>query len=242
MGAIHYVGTSGWVYPHWRGVFYPPTLSQPTWLGYYAGRFTTVELNSSFYRLPSEQAFARWRDTAPEGFVFAVKASRFITHVKRLRDIEGPLEALLSRSRHLGDRLGPVLYQIPPTMHRNDERLDGFLSLLPEGHRHVVEFRHSSWLDEEVFSILRRHNVGLCVFDMPGMSCPVVATSGFAYIRLHGSAALYSSCYTDGELDEWAQRISRLAEGLDAAYIYFNNDAEGHAVHNAQSLAQRLGA
>ena len=237
----YYIGTSGWVYPHWREVFYPPKLSQSKWLEFYTRHFATVELNNSFYRLPSEQAFANWRDTSPPGFVYAVKVSRFITHIKRLKDVAEPVATFLSRARHLNEKLGPLLYQLPPNMHRNDERLDSFLSLLPKGLHHVVEFRHRSWLDEGVFDILRRHNVGLCVFDMPDMSCPLVATANFAYIRFHGSSGLYFSCYSDEELEDWARRISALAKDLDAVYIYFNNDAEGFAVKNAQTLAEKLG-
>ena len=236
----YYIGTSGWVYPHWRGVFYPPKLPQSKWLDFYTGHFPTVELNNSFYRLPSEQAFAKWRDTSPDGFVYAVKVSRFITHIKRLKNVEEPIETFLSRARHLNEKLGPLLYQLPPNMHRNDERLDAFLSLLRGGLRHVVEFRHESWLDEGVFNILRRHNVGFCVFDMPGLPCPLMATADFAYIRFHGSSGLYFSCYSDEELEGWARKISALAKKLDTVYIYFNNDAEGFAIRNARSLAQCL--
>ena len=236
----YYIGTSGWVYPHWRGVFYPPKLPQSKWLEFYTGHLLTVELNNSFYRLPSEQAFAKWRDTSPDGFVYAVKVSRFITHIKRLKNVEEPIETFLSRARHLNEKLGPLLYQLPPNMHRNDERLDAFLSLLRGGLRHVVEFRHGSWLDEGVFNILRRHNVGFCVFDMPGLPCPLMATADFAYIRFHGSSGLYFSCYSDEELEDWARKISALAEKLDTVYIYFNNDAEGFAIRNAQTLAQCL--
>lgn len=236
----YYVGTSGWVYRHWRDVFYPPKLPQRRWLEYYTQQFSTVELNNSFYRLPTEKAFCQWRETSPEGFVYAVKVSRFITHIKRLKDVDEPVETFISRARLLGEKLGPLLYQLPPNMHRNDERLDGFLSLLPQGLRHVVEFRHQSWMDEGVFDVLRRHNVGLCVFDMPELSCPLVATADFAYIRFHGATGLYYSCYSEEELEEWAGRIAALAKGLEAVYIYFNNDAEAHAIDNARTMAQKL--
>jgi len=240
MGAKYYIGTSGWVYPHWRDVFYPPKLPQSKWLEFYTGYFSTVELNNSFYRLPSEQAFSNWRATSPEGFRYAVKVSRFITHIKRLKDVAGPIETFLQRARHLNEKLGPLLYQLPPNMHRNDERLESFLPLLPKGLRHVIEFRHQSWLDEEVFDILRRHNIGFCVFDMPGLPCPLLATADFAYIRFHGSTGLYFSCYSDGELEEWVRSISGLAKDLDTVYIYFNNDAEGFAIKNAQTMAECL--
>ena len=238
--ATYYVGTSGWVYRHWREVFYPPKLPQSRWLEHYTQHFSTVELNNSFYRLPTQKAFCRWRETSPDGFVYAVKVSRFITHIKRLKDVDEPVETFISRARVLGEKLGPLLYQLPPNMQRNDERLEGFLSLLPQGLRHVVEFRHQSWMDEGVFDMLRKHNVGLCVFDMPDLSCPLVATADFAYIRFHGATGLYYSCYSDEELEDWAGRIAALAKGLDAAYIYFNNDAEAHAVRNAQTLREKL--
>jgi len=240
MGAKYYIGTSGWVYPHWRDVFYPPKLPQSKWLEFYTGYFSTVELNNSFYRLPSEQVFSNWRATSPEGFLYAVKVSRFITHIKRLKDVAEPIETFLQRARHLNEKLGPLLYQLPPNMHRNDERLESFLPLLPKGLRHVIEFRHQSWLDEEVFDILRRHNIGFCVFDMPGLPCPLLATADFAYIRFHGSTGLYFSRYSDEELEEWARSISVLAKYLDTVYIYFNNDAEGFAIKNAQTMAERL--
>jgi len=240
MAAKYYIGTSGWVYPHWRDVFYPPKLPQPKWLEFYTRYFRTVELNNSFYRLPSEQAFSNWRESSPEGFVYAVKVSRFITHIKRLKDVGEPIETFLSRARCLKEKLGPLLYQLPPNMHRNDDRLDSFLSLLPGGLRHVIEFRHESWLDEGVFEVLRRHNVGFCVFDMPGLPCPLVATAEFAYIRFHGSSGLYFSCYSDEELEDWSSKILALASDLDTVYIYFNNDAEGFAIRNAQTIAWRL--
>ena len=240
MGAKYYIGTSGWVYAHWRDVFYPPKLPQSKWLEFYTGHFSTVELNNSFYRLPSEQAFSNWRATSPEGFRYAVKVSRFITHIKRLKDVAEPAETFLQRARHLNEKLGPLLYQLPPNMHRNDERLESFLRLLPKGPRHVIEFRHQSWLDEGVFDILRRHEIGFCVFDMPGLPCPLLSTADFAYIRFHGSSGLYFSCYSNEELEDWARRISGLAKDLDTVYIYFNNDAEGFAIKNAQTMAERL--
>jgi len=240
MGAKYYIGTSGWVYAHWRDVFYPPKLPQSKWLEFYTGHFSTVELNNSFYRLPSEQAFSNWRATSPEGFRYAVKVSRFITHIKRLKDVAEPVETFLQRARHLNEKLGPLLYQLPPNMHRNDERLESFLQLLPKGLRHVIEFRHQSWLDEGVFDILRRHEIGFCVFDMPGLPCPLLSTADFAYIRFHGSSGLYFSFYSNEELEDWARRISGLAKDLDTVYIYFNNDAEGFAIKNAQTMAERL--
>ncbi|MBM3118289.1 MAG: DUF72 domain-containing protein [Chloroflexi bacterium] len=236
----YHIGTSGWHYEHWRGLFYPEKLAKSKWLEFYAHHFTTVELNNSFYHLPSEKAFVNWHESSSKGFVFAVKVSRFITHIKRLRNVEEPLRNFLSRADSLWDKLGPLLYQLPPNMKRNDKILEAFLAILPPQYRHVFEFRHDSWIDDGVFDILRRHNSGLCVFDMPDFTCPVVATADFAYIRFHGSAGLYWSCYNDDELSDWAKMIVELGKNLKAVYIYFNNDAGAYAVRNAKTIAQLL--
>ena len=236
------IGTSGWHYEHWRETFYPPKLAKSSWLEFYARHFHTVELNNSFYRLPSEDAFANWYKSSPSDFTFAVKVSRFITHIKRLRDSEEPLHNFLKRAEILKEKLGPLLYQVPPGMHRDDEVLESFLAQLPRGRRHVFEFRHGSWLDDDVFEILRRYKVGLCIFDMPELTCPLVATADFAYVRFHGSGALYSSNYSDEELTDWAQKLAKLADTLDKIYIYFNNDVEGFALNNARTLMTYLQA
>jgi len=240
MSLGYYIGTSGWHYDHWRDRFYPRKLTKAEWLEFYAHHFTTVELNNSFYRLPSENAFAAWRDSSPANFAFAVKVSRFITHIKRLRNTKEAIEKFVTRAKILGEKLGPLLYQLPPNMHRNDELLQSFLPTLPRGMKHVVEFRHQSWLEDEVFHILRQHNVGCCIFDMPSISCPVVATADFAYVRFHGSTGLYYSCYSDEELADWAKRLTNVARNLKAIYIYFNNNAEAFAVRNAVTLRRYL--
>jgi len=240
MSARYYVGCSGWHYEHWRGLYYPEELPKPKWLSFYARQFTTVELNNSFYHLPSEKAFTTWWESTPDNFVFAVKVSRYITHMKRLRNLGTTVENFLSRAGLLKEKLGPLLYQLPPSMKRNDELLQNFLSTLPSEYQHVIEFRHESWIHEAVFDILRTHNVGLCVFDMPDFSCPLVATSDFAYVRFHGSEGLYSSRYSDEELTRWAQKIARLGQNVEVSYIYFNNDAEAFAVENAMMLRNLL--
>ncbi len=236
----YFIGCSGWHYEHWRGLFYVEGLPKPKWLECYARQFNTVELNNSFYKLPSEKAFTTWRESTPDNFVFSVKVSRFITHIKRLKNLGSVVENFLSRADLLGEKLGPLLYQLPPNMKRNDELLQDFLSSLPTKYRHVIEFRHESWIDDAVFNVLRGHNTGLCVFDMPGLSCPLIATSDFAYIRFHGSEGLYSSCYSDRELSRWAQGIARLSKDVKTSYIYFNNDAEAFAVRNATTLENYL--
>jgi len=215
-------------------------LTKTKWLEFYASHFTTVELNNSFYRLPSEAAFATWHDFSPANFTFAVKVSRFITHIKRLKNTGEAVDKFVTRTKILDEKLGPLLYQLPPNMHRNDEVLESFLSILPRGMKHVFEFRHQSWLEEKVFEILHRYNIGLCVFDMPSVSCPLVATADFAYIRFHGSSGLYFSCYSDNELADWAKRLAKLATNLKAVYIYFNNDAEAFAVRNAITIGGYL--
>jgi uncharacterized protein YecE (DUF72 family) len=238
--AQYFIGTSGWHYDDWRHRFYPEKLPKAKWLEFYARHFPTVELNNSFYRLPSEAAFANWYGSSPPDFTFAVKVSRYITHIKRLKNSEEAVDNFIQRARILGEKLGPLLYQLPPNMHRNDETLASFLSCLPQGFKHVIEFRHQSWLEEEVFEILRQHHAGLCVFDMPDFTCPLLATADFAYIRFHGSEGLYSSCYSDEELASWAKRIADLATNLDSVYIYFNNDVEGFALRNAETIKQFL--
>ncbi len=236
----YFIGTSGWHYNDWKGRFYPEKLPKAKWLEYYARHFTTLELNNSFYRLPSEEAFARWYGSSPPGFTFAVKVSRYITHIKRLKDCEEALNNIMSRSVLLKEKLGPLLYQLPPGLHRDDDMLTAFLENLPGGFRHVIEFRHKSWLAEEVFDILRQYCVGFCVFDMPKLTSPLMATADFAYIRFHGSDSFYSSCYTDGELADWAGRITEMAKNLDSVYIYFNNDIEGFALKNAETIREFL--
>jgi uncharacterized protein YecE (DUF72 family) len=191
--------------------------------------------------LPSERAFVNWKQTSPNDFVFAVKVSRFITHIKRLKNVEEPLRNFLARADFLQGKLGPLLYQLPPAMKRDDETLEAFLSILPRQYSHVFEFRHKSWSDDSVFNILKRYDAGLCVFDMPGFTCPVVATADFAYVRFHGSTGLYWSCYSDKELSNWARKIAELDRNLKTVYVYFNNDAGAYAVNNAKTLAQLLG-
>ncbi len=238
------LGSSGalpyWHYEDWREIFYPPDLPRHKWLEFYSRRFATVEINNSFYHLPSEAAFANWARATPAGFTFAVKVSRFITHIKKLKDIKEAEDTFVQRARKLGDKLGPLLYQLPPGLHRDDSRLEEFLAGLPGGLKHVIEFRHQSWLEEPVFNILRRYRVGLCIFDMPAFRCPMVATADFAYIRFHGSERLYSSSYTDAELADWVNGLTALATSLETVYLYFNNDVAGFALDNALTLRKYL--
>lgn len=234
----YYIGTSGWHYDHWRDEFYPKGMAKSRWLEFYSRHFSTVELNNSFYHLPSEKAFINWRDSSPPEFMFSVKVSRFITHIKRLRNTDEPVANFIARVRLLERKLGPLLYQLPQNIKCDNQVLEDFMKMLPEDACHVFEFRHSSWFDEGVFDLLRRYNVGFCIYDVPGFSTPIMATSDFAYIRFHGSRWLYSSCYSDKELESWARKIMELR--VRVVYAYFNNDAEGFAIRNALMLKHLL--
>ena len=240
MATQFYVGTSGWHYDHWRERFYPKEIPKAKWLDFYARSFNTVELNNSFYHLPTEKAFENWRDSAPANFAFAVKVSRLITHMKKLRNTDEPLSNFFERAYLLNEKLGPLLYQLPPNLKRDDSRLKNFIASLPKDRRHVFEFRHHSWFDANVLDLLRYHNIGFCIFDMPDFTTPHEVTADFLYIRFHGSNAMYGSCYSDSELEDWAQKIRELTQNVSITYIYFNNDAEGFAVRNALALEQML--
>jgi uncharacterized protein YecE (DUF72 family) len=239
------VGTSGYVYAHWRHVFYPRTLAMRDWLPYYAARFATVELNNPFYRLPSAAAFVAWRDAVPPGFVFAVKASRFLTHMKRLKAADRHLRLFLERARRLGPRLGPVLFQLPPTFHVDVERLDGLLRALDRqrlvrGLRAAIEVRHESWLIPEVYARLRRADVALCFHDSRRLPVTAPVTARFVYVRRHGFGR--SGNYPERMIRADAAAIRRwLGEGRDV-YVYYNNDARGFAIANARRLARLLGS
>jgi uncharacterized protein YecE (DUF72 family) len=239
MRVVEYrIGTSGWHYQHWIEQFYPAGLPKSGWLGFYSQHFSTVELNNSFYRLPSEKAFTNWREVTTSDFVFSVKVSRFITHIKRLREPAQPLDTFLGRARLLDKKLGPLLYQLPPQMKCDAPRLEAFLKLLPGNMRHVFEFRHRSWMDDAIFDLLSQYGAGFCIYDMPEFTTPLVTTADFAYIRFHGSQELYGGCYSDEELAEWARKIAGLK--VATAYVYFNNDIGGFAIRNAFTLRRFL--
>jgi uncharacterized protein YecE (DUF72 family) len=241
MSARCHIGTSGWVYPHWRGVFYPLDLPQARWYDYYARHFTTVEINYSFYRLPAEKTFAHWQAQAPPGFIYAVKANRFLTHVKRLKDAAEPLERFLSRARRLGDHLGPILWQLPPHWGADPARLESFATLLPSDLDHVFEFRDPSWFVQPVREVLERFGLSCCIFDMPDLPCPLWVTSQVVYLRFHGAGMLYAGRYGQVKLQPWAERIQKWLAEDRTVYAYFNNDALGHAVEDARVLREMVG-
>ncbi len=234
------VGCSGWQYKHWKADFYPGDLPQSRWFDHYALSFDTVEINNSFYRLPPAETFARWREQAPGRFLYAVKASRFLTHMKKLKDPEDPLFRFFENARHLGPHLGPVLYQLPPGWGLDLARFEHFLRALPRGYRHTVEFRETSWYDERVYELLRRHDVALCLHDMQGSATGRMVVGPFVYVRFHHGTAKYGGRYPDDRLDEWADWLAlRIADGLDV-FAYFNNDTGGHAPRDAVRLRDRL--
>lgn len=237
-----FIGTSGYNYPHWwNDVFYPSDLPQKKWLEFYARYFDTVELNVSFYRLPTKEAFQGWYKRTTKRFSFAVKGSRFITHIKRLKDCREPLSLLLDHASPLKEKLGAMLWQLPPRFRFQKERLEEFcvlLSTLPRSKslRHAFEFRDESWFCREAFRILEEFNFALCVAHGSGLPLAETVTAKFAYLRLHGSEVLYGSNYSDKELEQWAEKIRNWRRKGKIVFVYFNNDAYGFAVKNALTL------
>jgi uncharacterized protein YecE (DUF72 family) len=266
------VGTSGWLYPHWRGDFYPRKLPRRMELPYLAQRLHTVEINGTFYSLTRPESCKAWRKSVPDGFVFAVKGSRYITHMLKLRNFEHPLANFFASGLLLlGKSLGPILWQLPPQLpwdepraraffdalprdlasaerwaRRHDQRTTGRAALrAPDGResplRHAIEIRHPSWLSDAALKVLREANIALVAADTAGHHpLTIERTADFAYVRLHGATALYASRYTDRELDTWAELVQRWTAAGDDAFVYFDNDAEGHAPHDALRLAARL--
>jgi uncharacterized protein YecE (DUF72 family) len=234
------VGCSGWEYRHWRGSFYPRDLPQSRWLEHYAERFDTVELNGTFYRLPEATTFDSWRRRAPSGFAYAVKASRYLTHQKRLRDPTEPLDRLWTRAAHLEHHMGPMLYQLPPRWHRNLERLQAFLAALPPRRLHAVEFRDPSWHHPDTYRLLEKHGVALCLHDMPEARAPREPIGPFVYVRFHGREGTYGGAYPRQTIGAWARRLRRWSADGMTAWVYFNNDVGGHAPRDAVRLREAV--
>ncbi len=240
-GAIR-IGTSGWSYPHWRGPFYPGELPEGNWLDFYAARFNATEVNSTFYQLPAPETLVNWRDTVPAGFQFAVKGSRYITHMKKLKDARDTVPRFLERIDALGDKLGPVLFQLPPKWRFNPDRLAAFLQALPGGYRYTLELRDPSWLDDRAYALLGAHGAALCIYHLEGRLSPLEVTGDFVYVRLHGPDGAYQGSYSEEELAGWAETMERWsAEGRDV-YCFFDNDEAGYAAANAARLAELTGA
>lgn len=230
------IGCSGWNYRHWRARFYPEGMPQKRWFEFYAGHFDTVEINNSFYRLPTAETFAKWREQAPPGFCYAVKANRFLTQAKKLKDCAEPLARMMAPLRALGDRLGPILYQLPPRFRINLERLAEFLALVPADAANVFEFRDASWYVPETYALLAGHGASLCLHDMPGSATERIAAGPVAYVRFHGAGGKYWGRYGDEMLLSWAEWMVAQARNGRPVWAYFNNDIDAHAIDDARTL------
>lgn len=239
------VGTSGWQYKHWKGRFYPENLKASEWLFHYSSCFRTVEVNNTFYRLPEDAAFQRWASSTPPDFTFAVKASRYLTHTKRLKDCAEPVSRLMERAGELGGKLGPVLLQLPPTFSADRDSLDATLRSFPRGQRVAVEFRHPSWQTDEVRGTLEKRGAALCLADRGSRPVgPLWRTADWSYLRLHLGAGSPMPCYGRTALESWVKRLSRSWEPGEDVYVFFNNDAGGCAVRDAvvfAASARRIG-
>jgi uncharacterized protein YecE (DUF72 family) len=235
-----YIGTSGWHYKHWKGNFYPARIDAAEMLQRYVKQLDTVEINNSFYRLPSEEIVRNWVKQTPLGFVFAVKASRYITHNRKLRDPQATLAKFMQMAGAFGEKLGPLLFQLPPGWGVNEERLQEFLAILPRKYRYAFEFRNPSWHTPRVCQILRQYNAAFCIFDLNGFQSEAGLTADFAYVRLHGPGAAYQGDYSMSDLRGWARTIrSWMEKNLDA-FVYFDNDQAGFAAKNAVQLRKLM--
>jgi len=238
-----YIGTSGWSYDHWRDILYPANASSSQRLACYVARYNTVEVNNSFYRWPSTDTFASWREQSPDGFRMTIKASRALSHSKRLKEPEVWTERMAQGLDVLGDKLGVWLVQLPPNFSCDIERLSGFLEQVPPRFKVALEFRHPSWNDDEVFALLEKHGAAYCIMSGAGLPCILRATAPFVYLRLHGPDEhhLYAGSYPDDDLRWWAERIREWHASGKEVWAYFNNDGFGHAVRNADTLKGFLG-
>jgi len=239
-GGQIYIGTSGWSYDHWKGPFYPKALPTDQMLEHYAQHFRSVEINSSFYRLPDRKTLRHWYDSTPNDFLFTAKASRYITHMKKLKDPLESAPAFLERISLLKDKLGPVLFQLPPRWHFNIERLGAFLDSLGNGFRYAFEFRDHSWLNREALELLTRHNAAFCIYELEGFSTQEVITADFIYVRLHGPDGAYQGSYSHKALSTWAETFTGWVLQGKQVYCYFDNDQLGYAAINADRLQKIL--
>ncbi len=236
-----YIGTSGWNYEHWKGTFYPETEKKQNWFSLYQTSFNTVELNNTFYNLPSEDTLVKWYDNSNIDFLYSIKANRYITHMKKLKDPEQSTSSFLSMVRLLGEKIGPILFQLPPKWNRNAERLKAFLESLPDGFEYTFEFRDPSWFHEDTYKILSDHNAAFCFYHLEGNHSPQQVTADFIYIRLHGSDGAYRGKYDKQELSGWAGAITTWKNQGKDIYCYFDNDENGYAPQNALDLLEMVG-
>jgi uncharacterized protein YecE (DUF72 family) len=234
-----YIGTSGWHYKHWFGTFYPPHVKSSGQFQYYLQFFSTVEINNSFYRLPSAETFANWRKSTPDQFIFSVKASRYITHMKKLKDPKASLHEFMTHVHALKEKLGPVLFQLPPGWKLNTDRLKEFLQCLPVPGRYVFEFRNPSWYHPDVFALLKKYNCAFCIYELNGHLTPFELTADFVYIRLHGPGDKYQGNYSESILRKWSRYCKKWLKTKDV-FVYFDNDEAGYAAFNAKRLKELL--
>ena len=237
---VYRLGTSGWSYPEWRGRFYPEGLTQKKWLPFYAEQFDTVEINMTYYRYPKPETLQGWLDKTPPGFTFTLKANRQITHYKKLQNVKNELRNFYTLADSLYDKLGCILFQLPPSLALNLDLLEDFLSHLSADHKNVIEFRHQTWYTEEVHSLLRSHKVTFCVVSSPELPEQMVETAATSYLRFHGRRGWYTDNYTDDELKDWAGAL-KTAKAKEV-FIYFNNDYHAFAVRNCRTLREFLEA
>jgi len=235
------IGTSGWHYNHWRGPFYPQKLPAAKMLEFYSHRFDTVELNNSFYHLPPETALEEWRDSTPPEFLFAMKGSRYLTHMKKLKDPEPGIAKFMQRAGLLRKKLGPIVFQLPPNWQVNLARLEEFLQALPRRHQYAFELRNATWRTDAVYRVLRRYRAAFCIFELAGERTEPVLTANFTYVRLHGPDGAYQGRYDQKILRVWADRIREWTKDLRAVYVYFDNDQAGYAADNALELREMVG-
>ncbi len=233
-----YIGTSGWHYKHWKGTFYPEKLPVREYMNHYLRFFQSVEINNSFYKLPSVETFSAWKDSVPDDFIFAVKASRFITHMKKLNEPAQSIARFMHAVDFLEGKLGPILFQLPPFWNLNLERLQAFLEILPKGYRYALELRNESWYDERVYRLLEEHGIAFCIYELERHLSPMLVTADFVYVRLHGPGNKYEGSYTEEDLLAWSLKIKGWQQEGRDVYFYFDNDQLGHAPHNAKRLQE----
>jgi uncharacterized protein YecE (DUF72 family) len=235
-----FIGTSGWHYPHWESIFYPADLKKKDQLEYYTSKFKTVELNNSFYRQPKKANFEAWRDSIPDDFIFAVKANRYFTHLKKLKVTAADVNNFFDACTALGEKLGPILFQLPPKWKLNIERLDSFLKTLPQGFQYTFEFRESSWYTPAVYDLLEQHNCAFCIYHLAGHQSPILTTANFVYVRLHGPGDKYQGKYDQKQLTEWAKLAKKWLAERKQVYFYFDNDQDAYAAMNALDLQEMI--
>lgn len=235
-GGRIFIGTSGWNYKHWKESFYPGDLKQKDWLEFYSYRLKTVEINNSFYHLPSIKTIKEWYKITPDNFTFSVKMSRYITHMKKLKDPKQSCKKIFSHAKHLNDKLGPFLFQLPPRWKFNRNRFENFIKTLPDKYRYTFEFRDKTWWNDEALELLKFYNIAFCIYELAGEISPKEVTADFIYIRLHGPGGKYEGSYTISSLSGWADALAAWQSKDQNVYIYFDNDQAGYAVKNAIEL------